>query len=71
MSVCVCVYVCVCVCMRLYCYACPDFLRFEIGVLCVSSTYLNVLRGEVNPQCFKMLWKRREQYSLDQIFEFL
>ena len=42
----------------MYCYACPDFFRFEIGALCVSSTHLNVLRGEVKAQCFKMLSKK-------------
>ena len=59
------IYICVYVCV--YCYAGRDFLRFEIGALCVSSTHLNVLRGEVNLQCFKMLLKK-ESSSLDQIF---
>ena len=50
--------VCVCVCVYVYCYTCPDFLRFEMGALCVSSVHLNVLRGEFNHQCFKMLLKK-------------
>ena len=58
-----CMYICV------YYYACPDFFQiWDMNALCVSSAHLNVLKGEVNLQFFKMLLKKRKKYSLRSKF---
>ena len=64
--VCVCVCVCMCVCLSVHCYiyyASPtDFLRFErfVSFLSPRSSYVYVLRVEVNSRFFKLLYKKRE-----------
>ena len=60
----------------IYIYICVYIIMlalsfFEIWALCVfrvSSTHLNVLRGEVNPQFFKMLLKKESNTVSNQIF---